>query len=61
VSSNPAELNGYFQDLKVLRDFKLSVLSLRFLGSLKNIKLKKIGLRAKFNSTDLRPSNIFPP
>ena len=45
AGSNPAEVDGLFQDVKVLstRDFKLGVPSL-ISGSLKNLKPEIIGL-----------------
>ena len=44
--SNPTEVDGYFQDVKILStNPPVSEIS----GSLKNLKPEKIGLLAKFN------------
>ena len=54
AGSNPTEVDGFFQDIKILSTSPSEATLSRgpeseISGSLKNLKPEKIGLRAKFN------------
>ena len=49
ASSNLAEVDGFFQDVKILSTSPPGGPESEISGSLKNLKPEKIGLRAKFN------------